>query len=112
MLTIRRRGKAGIFHCRGTVRVGRKTRRVKEHTTGCDRREDAEAYRAELHAEIQHVLAYGATGRARVVTFADAGLLYLNRPGGLHPNDVWRLKQLNEVLGNCLLYTSPSPRDS
>jgi hypothetical protein len=46
MLTIRKRGR--VYHVRGSVRLGGETRRVKEHSTGCDRREDAEAYRARL----------------------------------------------------------------
>ena len=34
------------------------------------------------------------------MTFADAGLLYLNRPGGLHRNDIWRIDRLNDALGD------------
>jgi hypothetical protein len=48
MLTIRKRGR--VYHVRGSVRLGGETRRVKEHSTGCDRREDAEAYRAPARA--------------------------------------------------------------
>ncbi len=36
-----------MWHCRGTVRVGKTIREVKEHSTGCHHREDAEAYRAK-----------------------------------------------------------------
>jgi hypothetical protein len=34
MLTIRKRGR--VYHIRGSVRVGGETRRVKEHSTGCE----------------------------------------------------------------------------
>ena len=98
MLTIRKRGRT--WHCRGRVRVGKDVRIVKEHSTGCDRREDAEAYRAKLQHQLQQEIIYGHSGRARLMTFADAGLLYINRPGGLHRNDIWRLQRLNEVLGD------------
>ncbi len=98
MLTIRRRGR--MWHCRGTVRVGQTIRKVKEHSTGCDKREDAETYRANFQHQLQQEIIHGASGRARLMTFADAGLLYLRRPGGLHRNDIWRLEQLNEVLGD------------
>jgi len=50
MLTIRKRGK--YFHVRGSIRVGRETRIVKEHSCGSDRRDDADAYRSKLEAEI------------------------------------------------------------
>ena len=37
MLTIRKRGK--YFHVRGSIRVGRETRIIKEHSCGTDRRD-------------------------------------------------------------------------
>ena len=38
---------------------------------------------------------------ARRVTCAEAMLEYMNRPGGLHRMDVWRLGELGAVLGRC-----------
>jgi integrase len=98
MLTIRRRGP--FWHVRGSVRVGGETRRVKEHSTGCNRREDAEAYRARLEQDVRQDLLYGAGGKTHRLTIADAGLLYVNRPGGLKSYDLWRLDQLNDVIGD------------
>jgi integrase len=98
MLTVRRRGR--IYHVRGSVRVGGETRRVKEHSTGCDRREDAEAYRARLEHDVRQAILHGDGGKARALTIADAGLLYVNRPGGLKSYDMWRLDQLNEAVGD------------
>jgi len=98
MRTIRKRGR--VYHCRGNVRLGKETRYVEEHSTGCDRRDDAEAYRAKLEHQIRQEMLEGDQGRSRSLTVADAFLLYLNRPGGLHRNDVWRLGQLNQVLGD------------
>ena len=98
MLTLRKRGR--VYHVRGSVRLGGETRRVKEHSTGCDRREDAEAYRARLEQEIRQNLLHGDGGKIQTMTVADAGLLYMNRPGGLKSYDLWRLDQLNDVVGD------------
>ncbi len=98
MLSIRRRGK--VYYVRGTVRVGKETRTIKEQSTGCDRREDADAYRGRLESEIRQELLLGGDGRAHVITIAEAGLLYLDRPGGIHRNDAWRLSELNQVGGD------------
>jgi integrase len=34
------------------------------------------------------------------MTIADAGLAYMNRPGGVRPYDLWRLDQLNNEIGD------------
>ena len=33
------------------------------------------------------------------MTIADTGLAYIKRPGGLKSYDLWRVDQLNEVIG-------------
>lgn len=98
MLTIRKRGKK--FHIRGSVRIGRETRVVKEHSTGCDRREDAESYRSKLDADIRNEILHGRGGRTHMLTIADAGLRYMGRPGGLRSYDLWRLDQINKAVGD------------
>src|SRR5215469_1371126 len=98
MLTIRKRGK--YFHVRGSIRVGRETRIVKEHSCGSDRRDDADAYRSKLEAEIRHEILHGRGGRTHTLTIADAGLRYMARPGGLRSYDLWRLDQINRVVGD------------
>jgi len=98
MLTLRKRGR--VYHVRGSVRLGGETRRVEEHSTGCDRREDAEAYRARLEHDVRQALLHGGGAKAQGLTVADAGLLYMNRPGGLKSYDLWRLDQLNDVAGD------------
>lgn len=106
MLTIRRRG--DIWHCRGTIRMGTETRIVKEHSTGCREREAAEAYKAKLDREIRQEILHGTAGRDRVNTVADALALYLHRPGGLHSMDVWRIGELNKLIGD---YSIASVKD-
>jgi integrase len=98
MLTIRRRGKN--FHIRGTIRVGRETRIVKEHSCGTDRRDDADAYRSKLEAEIRYEILHGRGGRTHTMTIADAGMRYMERPGGVRSYDLWRLAQLNNAVGD------------
>jgi integrase len=105
MLTIRKRGR--VYHVRGSVRLGGETRRIKEHSTGCDRRDDAEAYRARLEHDVRQAMLHGARGKAQGLTIADAGLLYMNRPGGLKSYDLWRLDQLNDVVGDYLVPNAP-----
>jgi integrase len=101
MLTIRKRGR--IFHCRGTIRVGKETRDVKEHSTGCTEKKAAEEYRDKYTGEIRQELLSGTSGRAKLMTFADAGLAYINRPDEPHPMDRWRIGELNEHMGDCLI---------
>jgi integrase len=98
MLTIRRRSKN--FHIRGTIRVGRETRVVKEHSCGTDHREIAEAYRSKLEANIRHEILHGRGGRTHTLTIADAGLSYIARPGGVQSYDLWRLDQINRLVGD------------
>lgn len=95
-LSIRKRGKT--FHIRGTVKVGQKTREVKEFSTGLRQKQAAEEYLGRLTTEIQDELIHGRSGRARHITFKQIGMLYLERPEGLHPNDVWRIGELAEYL--------------
>jgi integrase len=97
MLTIRKRGKR--YHVRGTVRVGRETRIVKEHSCGTDRRDDADSYRSKLEAEVRHELLHGGRGRTQSLTIADAFLRYIARPGGVRRYDLWRICQINTVVG-------------
>ena len=98
MLTIRKRGK--YFHVRGSIRVGRETRIVKEHSCGADRRDLADAYRSKLEADIRHEILHGRGGRTHSLTIADAGLRYIARPGGVKSYDVWRIGQINAVVGD------------
>lgn len=103
MLTIRRKGDGDWYYIRGTVKVGKKSRYVAEHATGCRERQVAENYRINLEREIQQELLHGSAGRSHGLTVADALMLYLDRPEGLHKMDIWRVGELNHTLGDYAL---------
>jgi integrase len=42
---------------------------------------------------------HGFGGRTQRLTIADAGLLYTARPGGVRSYDLWRIGQINKVVG-------------
>jgi integrase len=105
MLTIRKRGKK--FHLRGSIRIGRETRVVKEHSCGTDRRDVADAYKSKLEAEIRHEILHGRGGRTHSLTIADAGLRYIARPGGVRSYDIWRIGQINAIVGDRSIANAP-----
>lgn len=92
MLTLRKRGKT--WHLRGSVRVGRETRQVLEHSTGFADRASAESYRAKLQRETEQGILHGAPLVRRQITFADAALSYLDGPR--HLSDLSRVRQLEQ----------------
>lgn len=98
MLTLRKRGR--FWHIRGSVRVGKETRIVKEFSVGCTRKGDAEQYRLKTENDIRQEIINGTSWRAGELTFADAGTLYLNRPDGLHKADMHRLTLIARHLGD------------
>jgi hypothetical protein len=97
MLTMRKRGKN--WHLRGSIRVGRETRVVKEHSCGTDRRDIADAYRSKLETDIRYEILHGSRGRTQTLTIADAGLRYTARPGGIRSYDLWRIGEINKAVG-------------
>ena len=102
-LSYRKRG--DVWHCRGTVRVGRQTFTVREFSTGCATKAEAEAIGAAEEARIRDQ--YLATGNvvepSRAVTIHDCIAAYKARPGGLHPFDIQRLGELDADMGSMAL---------
>lgn len=98
MFSYRKRGRN--WYVRGTVKVGRASRYVEEHSTGCSEQEAAEEYGDALAAEIREELLYGRRRRPANLTFAHVGAAYLERDTPHHPNDIWRIGELNEVMGD------------
>jgi len=99
-LSLRKRGR--YWHVRGSVRVGRGQIVVCEQTTGCDSRETADAVRTKLEADLRAELLDGRKVAPNRFTFADAGTVYIDRPG-VHQNDLWRVGRLNDIMGDYIV---------
>jgi integrase len=102
-LSYRKRGE--FWHCRGSVRVGRRTFEVREFSTGCSDKADAEAVGASEEARIR--TEFINTGNVaepfKTVTIKNCIDAYKARPGGLHPFDLQRLDELDKDIGDTLL---------
>jgi integrase len=96
-LSYRKRGE--VWHCRGTVRVGRQTIDVREFSTGCTRRADASAAGAAEEARIRTELLDGSAGRPKRLPIATCLSAYVNRQGGIAMQDERRITALNEAMG-------------
>jgi integrase len=107
-LTLRRRGRSGIWYARGTLRIGRETIHVPEFSTGCRERADAEAVLEHERARLRTERLEGVAGRARRVSLADCFLAYLKRPGGVRRTDTDRIGKLNDAMGHRPLAEAPA----
>lgn len=105
MLNIRLRG--ATWHARGTVRVGTKTVKVDEFSTGCDLKSDARAVAAAKEAEIRKDLLDGGEGRKSRVTIDDCLHVYLKRAMGLEEYDKVRVRKFSDIIGTYLLTDLP-----
>ena len=98
-LSYRKRG--DVWHCRGTVRVGRQTFPVREFSTGSIAKAEAQAVGAAEEARIR--AKFLTTGNveepSRTVTIHDCIAAYRARPGSLHPFDLQRLDELDADMG-------------
>jgi integrase len=98
-LSYRKRG--DVWHCRGSVRVGRQVVRVKVFSTGCTKKADAEAVGSAEEARIRaSVLDGGPADPPRRRTIGHCIAAYRARPGGLHPFDLARLDELVGSMGD------------
>jgi integrase len=97
-IAIRKRG--DVWYARGTVRVGDQTVKVREYSTGCRARGDAEAQASSHEAAVRAEILSGPEGRARKLTIADAISAYQKRPGGVPMYDIDRLTDLNDRIGD------------
>ena len=76
MLNIRKRGE--FYHVRGTVRVGNKTIKVKERSTGFCKASDAKEYVAHLEKEIVDSFLRPEETRNKSIKFDDCLKVYMN----------------------------------
>jgi integrase len=102
-LSYRKRG--DVWHCRGTVRVGRRSFTVREFSTGCTNKGEAEAVGATEENRVRTEFINNGTVAepSRTVTIRDRISAYKARPGGLHPFDIQRLNALDADIGDTLL---------
>lgn len=90
MLQLRKRGK--YYHVRGVVSVGKKTFQVKEHSSKCDSERQAKEYASRLEEQIRNELLYGKKVNSGKVTFGQVASDYINRAGGINPQDLKRIE--------------------
>jgi integrase len=104
-LHYRKRG--DVWHCRGSVRVGRRSFTVREFSTGCANKADAEAVGSAEEARVRNefLSTGGVVEPVRTVTVHDCITIYKARPGGLHQFDVQRLDELDTAMGSVTLGT-------
>jgi integrase len=104
-LVLHYRKRGVIWHCRGSVRVGRQTIDVGEFSTGARTRAQAEEVGAAEETRIR--TDFLDTGSVivpqRRITVADCILAYKARPGGLHPFDIARLDELSAEMGDIIV---------
>ena len=106
-LHYRKRG--DVWHCRGSVRIGRNTFPVREFSTGCTSKSEAEAVGAAEEARIRGEFLDTGTviEPVRVITIHDCIVAYRSRPGSLHRFDVQRLDEFDATIGNHHLSRAP-----
>lgn len=90
MLHFRKRGKN--WHVYGTVSIGNKTKKIKEHSCRCDSLEKAKEYASCLENDIRNEILYGKSVNAGKVTFGEIAQEYINRVGGINSQDLNRIE--------------------
>ena len=105
-LTLRKRGK--VWHARGTVRVGRETISVREFSTGCGARKDAEAAAAAEEARVRSEELDGPAGRAKRLTVAECFDGYTTRPGGVRARDAQPIEAMTFAMGRRPVAEAPA----
>lgn len=97
-LHLRKRG--DIYHARGTVRVGREIVHIREFSTGCRTRADAEAAAAAEEHRVREAALAGPAGRARSLTVAECIVAYGARPKGVSRLDAAKFERMNDAIGS------------
>lgn len=91
MLSMRKR--RGRWYIRGSVRVGKETATIAEHSAGTADRSVAESYRARLQRDTETELLHGTKALRRQITYDEAALDYLAGETR-HLSDVSRVRKL------------------
>lgn len=107
-LALHYRKRGDIWHCRGSVRVGRETHTVLEFSTGYITLSDARTAGGAREAEIRRDALDGPAGRANRLTIADCLAAYVIRQGGIGVQDERRVAALNDAIGGHRLAEAPA----
>ena len=100
MLSIRTRGKNGIYYIRGIVTLGDKRIIVKDFSTGTSDRDAASHLMAEHETKLRHRLMFGPAAIVAQGRIADAFESYLTKAKPPCPSDVLRIGKLNGLIGD------------
>ena len=103
MLTMRRRGKNGIYYFRGSVTLGRKRIDVKDFSAGTSDADAASHLIAQYKTNLRNELMFGASAKLVDATIADAFNSYLSKTPPPCPSDVLRVGTLNQIIGDMKL---------
>lgn len=103
MLSIRRRGKNGIFYIRGSVALGDKRIDVKEFSSGTCDADAASHLIAEYETKLRHQLMFGPAALVAEGIMADAFDSYLSKARPPCASDILRIGKLNILIGELAL---------
>lgn len=99
MLSLRPRGKNGIFYIRGSVALGDKRIEVKEFSSGTCDADAASHLMAEYETKLRHQLMFGPAAIVAEGIMADAFDSYLSKAKAPCASDVLRIGKLNAHIG-------------
>ena len=100
MLSIRTRGKKGIYYIRGSVSLGDKHIEVQEFSLRTTDRDAAAHLMAEHETKLRHQLMFGPAALVAQGTIADAFDSYLSKAKPPCPSDILRIGKLNGLIGD------------
>ena len=111
MLSIRTRGKKGIYYIRGSVSLGDKHIEVQEFSLRTTDRDAAAHLMAEHETKLRHQLMFGPAALVAQGTIADAFESYLTKAKPPCASDILRIGKLNGIIGD-FSFASRSRRGS
>jgi len=103
VLSLRTRGKSGIYYIRGSVSLNGQTIDVKEFSTGTSDKDAASHVMAQYEMQLRNELLFGPAAKLVDGVLADAFATYLNKAERPHPSDVLRIGILNRHVGDMSL---------
>lgn len=100
MLSIRTRGKNGIYYIRGSVSLGDQKLDVKEFSSGTSDADAASHLMAEYETKLRRQLMFGPAAIVAQGTVADAFESYLSKARAPCAADILRIGKLNGLIGD------------